>query len=71
LRNQELKKARDKKIVEKFHELFDIKRMRMDDVLAELSEKYFFLDTKYIYSQIFYNKENYNYYNELTSKKKA
>jgi hypothetical protein len=71
LRNQELKKARDKKIVEKFHELFDIKRMRMDDVLAELSEKHFFLDTKYIYSQIFYNKENYNYYNELTSKKKA
>jgi hypothetical protein len=69
LRNPELKKARDKKIVEKFHELFDIKRMRMDDVLEELSEKHFFLDTKYIYSQIFYNKENYKYYNELTSEK--
>ncbi|MCT4586667.1 MAG: hypothetical protein N4A71_02480 [Carboxylicivirga sp.] len=69
MRNPELKKARDKKIVEKFHELFDIKRMRMDDVLEELSEKHFFLDTKYIYSQIFYNKENYKYYNELTSEK--
>ncbi len=33
MRSKELKAARDRKIVEKFHELYDLKRMRMDDVL--------------------------------------
>lgn len=65
MRNPELKKTRDKKLVEKFHELYDLKRKRMDDVLKELSEVYFFLDEKYIYSRIFYCKDNCDYYNEL------
>ncbi|MBS2099175.1 hypothetical protein [Carboxylicivirga linearis] len=65
MRKTELKKKRDKKMVEKFYELYDIKRKRMDDVLQELSEDYFFLDTNYIYSRIFYCKENSAYYNEL------
>ena len=48
-----------------FHELYDVKRKRMDDVLRELSEEHFFLDTNYIYARIFYDEENYSYYNEL------
>lgn len=65
MRNTDLKKKRDKQMVEKFHQLYDVKRMRIDDVLQELSEKHFFLSTQYIYNIIFYNKENSNYYNEL------
>ena len=37
MRNNDLKKKRDKRIVEKFYELYDVKRLRMDDVLQELS----------------------------------
>lgn len=65
MRNNDLKKKRDKRIVEKFYELYDLKRLRMDDVLEELSENYFFLDANYIYSLIFYSKENNEYYNKL------
>lgn len=65
MRKTELKKKRDRRMVEKFHELYDVKRKRMDDVLEDLSENYFFLDTNYIYSRIFYCKENSSYYNEL------
>lgn len=54
-------------MVEKFHELYDIKRNRIDDVLIELSEDWFFLDKDYIYSRIFYCKENCAYYNQLLS----
>jgi hypothetical protein len=42
----------------------------MDDVLSDLSANYFFLDPDYIYSRIFYDRENNQYYNELLSKKK-
>ena len=65
MRNNDLKKKRDKRIVEKFYELYDLKRLRMEDVLQELSENYFFLDANYIYSLIFYSKENNEYYNNL------
>ncbi len=65
MRNSELKKKRDKRMVEKFHQLYDIERKRIDDVLLDLSENYFFLDKDYIYSRIFYCKENCAYYNEL------
>ncbi|MCT4644359.1 MAG: hypothetical protein N4A74_05170 [Carboxylicivirga sp.] len=65
MRNSELKKKRDKRMVEKFHQLYDIERKRIDDVLLDLSENYFFLDKDYIYSRIFYCKENSAYYNEL------
>lgn len=68
MRNTELRKIRDKRMVEKFHELYDLKRNRMDDVLKELSENHFFLDVNYIYSRIFYNKENSEYYSKLLEK---
>ncbi|MDA3854005.1 MAG: hypothetical protein PF444_07185 [Bacteroidales bacterium] len=65
MRNQDLKHKRDKRMVEKFHYLYDVKRMRLDDVLKDLSENHFFLDSDYIYSRIFYNKKNKDYYGEL------
>lgn len=70
MRNPELKHKRDRLLVKKFYELYDVKRKRMDDVLKELSEDYFFLDTDYIYSRIFYCKENHDYYNELLNSNK-
>lgn len=65
MKKRELIKKRDQKIVQLFYDLYDVKRKRMDDVLIELSEQHFFLDPTYIYSRIFYNKENYNYYLDL------
>lgn len=65
MRNTNLKEKRDQKMVQKFHELYDVKRMRMDDVLDELSNNYFFLTTEYIYGRIFYDKANSAYYEEL------
>jgi hypothetical protein len=69
MRSNELIKKRDKAIVCKFHELYDVKRMRMDDVLKIMSENHFYLDPNYIYARIFYNDENHNYYNSLFEKK--
>lgn len=68
MRNKELKNKRDRMLVKKFYELHDIKRIRIDDVLKELSESHFFLTTDYIYNRIFYCKENNNYYQELLAK---
>ena len=68
MRSKELIEKRDRAIVDKFHELYDVKRMRMDDVLRILSEQHFFLDTNYIYSRIFYNGNNNQYYSELLNK---
>ena len=68
MRKAELLKKRDREIVIKFHELHDIKRMRMDDVLKYLSEKCFYLDTNYIYARIFYNQENNDFYNSFIEK---
>ena len=65
MRNPDLKRKRDRRLVKKFFELYDLKRKRMDDVLKELSEEEFFLDPDYIYSRIFYDKANREYYNEL------
>ena len=67
MRNPHLKQKRDRRLVKMFYELYDVKRKRMDDVLVELSEDHFYLDTDYIYSRIFYCKENHDYYNELLS----
>ena len=69
MRQKELIQLRDRKIVEKFHELYDVKRKRIDDVLDDLSENHFFLDPKYIYSRIFYHKETNDYYQKLNEKK--
>lgn len=66
-RRKDLTIKRDKAIVEKFHELYDVKRMRMDDVLNKLSNEIFYLDANYIYARIFYNKVNSEYYDSLVS----
>ncbi len=67
-RRNDLMAKRDKAIVDKFYELYDKQRKRMDDVLDELSNKHFFLDANYIYSRIFYNKDNNAYYESLLTK---
>lgn len=69
MRDGELIKKRDKAIVDKFHELYDVKRKRLDDVLKELSDSHFYLDKNYIYARIFYNKENNKYYHSLIEQK--
>jgi len=68
MRKRELLIKRDQLIVRKFHELYDVKRKRMDDVLRELSQDYFFLDEQYLYRLIFYVKRNNEYYNNLLKK---
>jgi hypothetical protein len=65
---QERIDKRNELIVRKFYELYDVKRMRIDDVLLELEEKHFFLDKDYIYSIIFYNPKWFDYYNCLIEK---
>lgn len=65
MRNPEMTRIRDRKMVETFHQLYDIKRIRLDDVLSQMSLKMFFLDTNYIYKRIFYVNENLNYYESL------
>ena len=69
-RDKELIKRRDRAIVERFYKEYDIKRRRLDDVLRDLSENHFFLSPDYIYSIVFYDKDNNNYYNELILKEK-
>ncbi len=70
MRDKDLKYKRDKRMVKKFHELYDIKRMRLDDVLKELSENWFYLTPDYIYGRIFYDKENNDYYEKLLNNNK-
>lgn len=61
MKNSQLTKLRDESLVKEFHELYDIKRIRLEDVLNKLSLK-FFLDTSYIYKRIFYIQENKELY---------
>lgn len=65
MRNSELTTARDKKMVEMFHQLYNVQRIRLDDVLEQLSTQVFFLSSDYIYKRIFYHKENLQYYDLL------
>ena len=65
MRNTEMTRLRDRKMVETFHQLYDIKRIRLDDVLSQMSLKMFFLDANYIYKRIFYVNENMDYYEKL------
>lgn len=53
MRNTQLVKQRDEQLVRDFFKLYDIKRLRIEDVLKELSKKYF-IDDNYIYKRIFY-----------------
>lgn len=70
MNKQERIDKRNELIVRKFHELYDLKRMRIDDVLDELESKHFFLDSKYIHSIIFYNKKWNEFYESLLGDKK-
>lgn len=67
-RRTDLRLLRDKRMVEKFHELYDIKRMRIEDVLSDLEQKYFFIDKTHIYNLIFRNNINNLYYDSLLKK---
>jgi hypothetical protein len=67
---RDLKLIRNRKLIEKFYELHDLKRKRLDDVLVELETEHFFIDRKRIYAIIFYDKTNFKYYDELVAKTK-
>lgn len=64
MRNPELTRKRDCKMVEKFYHLYDEKRIRLDDVLCRIGEN-FFLSADYVYKRIFYNRDNLRYYERL------
>lgn len=66
-RRKDLTPLRDKRIVEVYHQLSDIERMKSEDVLMIMEQKMFFIDAAYIYKLIFYNKKNRAYYDELLS----
>ncbi len=66
-RRTDLRKLRDKKIVEVFHQLSDIERMKMDDAYILMEKEIFFIDAGYIHKIIFYNKDNQDYYQKLLS----
>ncbi|MPM08721.1 hypothetical protein SDC9_55035 [bioreactor metagenome] len=66
-RRADLRPLRDKKIVEVFHKLSDIDRMKLEDALLVMEQEIFFIDAKYIYAIIFYDKTNRAYYDTLLS----
>nr|CAJ1762871.1 hypothetical protein AUSP0094_00022 [uncultured phage]CAJ1764903.1 hypothetical protein AUSP0104_00032 [uncultured phage] len=70
MRNPEMTKIRDRKMVETFYLLYDKKRIRLEDVLLRMSHDLFFLDQNYIYKRIFYISENLSYYEQLKEGKK-
>ena len=43
MRNPEMTKIRDRKMVETFYHLYDKKRIRLEDVLLRMSHDLFFL----------------------------
>ena len=51
MRNPEMTKIRDRKMVETFYLLYDKKRIRLEDVLLRMSHDLFFLDQNYIYKR--------------------
>lgn len=56
--------ARNRDLIRKFYELYDVKRIRLEDTILQL-EKQFYIDKDYIYALIFYNKKNNQYYESL------
>lgn len=71
MRNTDLTKIRDRKMIETFYLLYDKKRIRLEDVLVRMSRELFFLDENYIYKRIFYISENLAYYERLKDGKKT
>lgn len=57
-------RKRDYKMVEGFYHLYDEKRIRLDDVLSRIGDN-FFLSADYVYKRIFYNRDNFRYYERL------
>lgn len=64
MRNPELTRKRDYRMVEGFYQLYDEKRIRLDDVLCRIGDR-FFLSADYVYKRIFYNRDNLRYYERL------
>ena len=64
-RRTDLRKIRDKKLVEVYHKLSDIERMKSEDALMMMEQKIFFIDARRIYALIFYDKDNHAYYEQL------
>lgn len=67
MKRADLIKKRDKKLVETFHKLYDVKRLRIDDVLKTLSDEFFITETT-VFRLIFRNKENQAYYDIIKYK---
>jgi hypothetical protein len=67
MKRADLLKKRDVKLVETFYQLYDVKRLRIDDVLKELSNK-FFITENTVFRIIFRNKENQAYYDMIKSR---
>jgi len=67
MKRADLLKKRDLKLVETFYQLYDVKRLRIDDVLKELSNK-FFITENTVFRIIFRNKENQAYYDMIKTK---
>ena len=67
MKRADLLKKRDVKLVETFYQLYDVKRLRIDDVLKELSNK-FFITENTVFRIIFRNKENQAYYDMIKTK---
>ena len=63
-----LRKRRDELLVKKFHELYDIKKIRYEKVMEELEWNWFFIDQKTIWALIRYNEENFELYQSLLEK---
>lgn len=60
-----LTRQKHKAIVEYFNDMYNVRRKRMDDAIAETAKK-FFISEKYAYKVIFYIKDNYEYYTQLS-----
>jgi len=67
MKRADLLKKRDLKLVETFYQLYDVKRLRIDDVLKELSNK-FFITENTVFRIIFRNKDNQAYYDMIKNK---
>ena len=73
MRNPEMTKIRDRKMVETFYLLYDKKRIRLEDVLLRMSHDLFlFLIRNYIYkTDFFIYRRIYHITNKLKEGKKA
>ncbi len=56
-RNKKLIELRNKKLIQRYHYWYDIKRLRPDDVIRKLSEQEFFLSTQTIERIILENRD--------------